>query len=62
MPSTEAIHPARVRYIKLGEKGRWEEGCINEGIIRFGFESASAERFPLCRAGKWDELTQLGAG
>ncbi len=64
MPSTEAIHPARVRYIKLGEGGGWETECIRKGIIRFGFDSASAERFPLCRAGKWDQLTQsfLAAG
>lgn len=52
------IHPAQVRYIKLGEGGRWEKECIDKGIVRFGFGSANAERFPLCRAGKWDELTK----
>jgi len=47
----------RVRYIKLGEGGLWERECLNEGVIRFGFGSASTERFPLCLAGKWEELT-----
>jgi hypothetical protein len=56
--SAEMIQPARVRYIKLGEAGRWENECIEKGIVRFGFGSASDERFPLCRAGRWDELTQ----
>jgi hypothetical protein len=56
MPGT--IRPRRVRYIKLGKGGRWERECLEKRIIRFGFDSASAERFPLCRAGRWDELTQ----
>jgi hypothetical protein len=51
------INPVRVRYIKLGEAGRWEKECIEKGIVPFGFDSANAKRFPLCRAGKWDELT-----
>ena len=51
------IHAARVRYIKLGEKGGWEDECFQKGIIRFGFGSATVERFPLCHSGKWAELT-----
>jgi hypothetical protein len=47
----------RVRYIKLGEGGGWEKECLEKGIIRFGFGSANAERFPLCVAGRWNELT-----
>lgn len=54
--TTRPIKPARVRYIKLGEGGRWERECIEKGIIRFGFGTASAERFPLSRAHQWDEL------
>lgn len=50
------IHPAQVRYIKLGEAGKWEKECVENGIIRFGFGSSSAERFPLCQAGRWDAL------
>ncbi|MEI7764333.1 MAG: hypothetical protein WCI85_13950 [Comamonadaceae bacterium] len=34
------IAPTDVRYIKLGEKGRWEKSCIEEdGTIRLGYES-----------------------
>lgn len=52
------IRPTRVRYIKLGEGGKWESECLKHGTIRFGFDSGSAERFPLCLAGRWDELTR----
>lgn len=31
--------PTDVRFIKLGEKGRWEKSCIDEGTIRLGFRS-----------------------
>jgi hypothetical protein len=51
------ITPKRVRYIKLGEGGKWEKECIAEGIIHFGFGSGTAERYKLCRAGRWHELT-----
>jgi hypothetical protein len=56
MPGT--IHPARVRYIKLGQGGNWEKECLENGIIRYGFGSSKAERFPLCLEGRWDELTK----
>jgi hypothetical protein len=54
----------RVRYIKLGEKGRWEKECLEKGIIRFGFDSCRPDRFLLCRTGKWDDLKKsfLAAG
>jgi hypothetical protein len=48
---------ARVRYIKLGEGGSWEKECLEKGIIRFGFGSANPERFPICTAGRWEDLT-----
>ena len=47
-----------VRYIKLGEAGLWERECIDQGTIRFGFDSANAEKFPLCLDGRWDELME----
>jgi hypothetical protein len=54
-----AILPhTRVRYIKLGEGGSWERECREKGIIRFGFGSSKAERFQLCMAARWDELTK----
>lgn len=33
------INPKNIRYIKLGEQGRWEESCINDSTIRLGYES-----------------------
>ncbi len=50
------IDPVRVRYIKLGTGGNWEKECAERGVIRFGFGSASSERFSLCRAHNWDDL------
>src|SRR6266571_266213 len=50
------INPARVRYIKLGEKGIWEKECLDKSMIRTGLDGATAERFPLCSARQWDEL------
>jgi hypothetical protein len=60
-PATQlfpAICPKAVRYIKLGEGGGWENECREKGIVRYGFGTSSAERFPLCRAGRWGELTK----
>jgi len=54
----EMIQPRRTRYIKLGREGGWEQECLKDGIIRFGFDTASPERFPMCQAGRWDELTK----
>lgn len=54
-----AIQPNLVRYIKLGDGGRWERECIKEGIIRFGFGTNEDEKFSVCLRGEWDELTRL---
>ena len=56
MASLQPVNPTQVRYIKLGAGGTWARESIERGIARFDFESASAERFPLCRDGRWDEL------
>ena len=50
------INPSRVRYIKLGSAGGWEDECLKKGIIRFGFGSATEERFPLCNQRRWPDL------
>jgi len=52
------VRTAQVRYIKLGAGGEWEKECLERGTIRFGFGSANAERFPLCRASRWNALTE----
>src|SRR5713101_3708718 len=54
-----AISPSRVRYIKLGEGGRWEKACIAMGVSRIGFGTADPERFALCAAGHWDKLSDF---
>lgn len=53
-----AIHAERVRYIKLGREGCWEKECSDKGIIRFGFGSATEERFALCCGGEWGALAK----
>lgn len=50
------INPGRVRYIKLGPKGKWETECIEKGIVRLGFGSSKIERFSFCREGRWKDL------
>jgi len=51
-----AIHPKRIRYIKLGSAGGWEEECLKNGIVRFGFGSATEKRFPICQESRWSDL------
>jgi hypothetical protein len=46
------IQPSRVRYIKLGDGGRWEQECLDKRIIRLGFGSSRVDRFHLCDAGR----------
>ncbi|HEX5159694.1 MAG TPA: hypothetical protein VFW17_20965 [Ktedonobacterales bacterium] len=50
------IHPAHVRYIKLGEGGRWERECLRDGIIRLGFGTARPDWFARCQAGAWEAV------
>ena len=33
------IAPEKIRFIKLGEGGEWEQSCIHEGTIRLGYHS-----------------------
>lgn len=48
------ITPERIRFIKLGEKGRWEKSCIeNEGTIRLDYKSPHHKN---CMAGNWDPV------
>lgn len=58
LPDTTSplISPSRVRYIKLGHKGKWEPECLSQGIIRLGFGMANPARFDACRKCQWDEL------
>jgi hypothetical protein len=43
----------KIRFIKLGEAGRWEDFCIREGCLRLGYQS------PFHQAslkGDWDQV------
>lgn len=55
---TSTIKPTSVRYIKLGEAGRWERECLERGIIRLGFGTADPDRFDLCKREDWSKLAQ----
>ena len=57
--STSIPLGTQVRYIKLGPKGKWEDGCLKDGIIRFGYGTEKDDRFDLCRSGKWVELKEV---
>jgi hypothetical protein len=48
----------RVRYIKLGQGGGWEDECIRDGIIRWGFGVERTDRFAWCMNEQWDELAK----
>jgi hypothetical protein len=56
VPPTASITQTRVRYIKLGAKGGWEEDCLKRGVVRIGFGSGQKERFRMCNEGRWDDL------
>ena len=45
-----------IRYIKLGEKGRWATKCFEENILRFGFHTGMQNINELCINAKWDEV------
>jgi hypothetical protein len=41
------VRLSRVRYIKRGREGGWEQECLKKGIIRRGFGTAKEERIAL---------------
>lgn len=42
----------KIRYIKLGIGGCWEEECIQNGTIKFGYEALHEE----CLDNQWDKI------
>ena len=44
----------KIRYIKLGDGGKWWHECRDKKILRLGFNSGSPEIFDLAKGGKWD--------
>lgn len=46
-------------FIKLGESGRWESGCIGDGTLRFGYQEIPHS---VCAAGDWAEVEHMARG
>jgi hypothetical protein len=56
-PSPPApIDPAEVRYIKLGDGGRWAADAIEQGYVAFGYHSIPHDT---AAAKNWDEVRNL---
>lgn len=52
--------PTEVRFIKLGEKGKWEYSCIEvDGTIRLGYASNQHQE---CLENKWDLVREFWLG
>ena len=47
------IEPSAAYYIKLGRQGRWEQECLEQEIIRFGYNEVPHEA---CLRGQWDDV------
>lgn len=50
------ISPSEVRYIKLGDGGRWAADAIEHGYVAFGYHSIPHE---VCVAEDWEEVRRL---
>lgn len=52
----ESIQPSKALYIKLGQGGVWERGCITrDQTLRLGYRETPHD---LCLRGKWDEVRE----
>jgi hypothetical protein len=52
----EKIIPATVQFIKLGEAGEWEQQCLSEGTLRFGYHETPDN---LCVEGRWENVHEI---
>lgn len=57
--SGEAFEPGAVRYIKLGQNGKWAAEALKQGTIPFGYALIDHDA---CLAGDWDEVRRQLAG
>jgi hypothetical protein len=55
----QTFEPVAVRYIKLGENGKWATNALEQGIIPFGYRSVDHRA---CLAGNWDEVRRQLVG
>lgn len=56
MATFPRIDPKNVRYIKLGEGGKWEKACIEQGTLRFGTDSGHPDTMLWAGEGRWSDL------
>src|SRR5258705_10847567 len=49
----QPFEPGAVRYIKLGEKGKWAASAMEQGIIPFGYPAVDHQA---CLTGDWDRV------
>lgn len=50
------ITPKQIRYIKLGDGGRWAEESLRDGTLSFGYHSISHD---ICEQKDWDKVWGL---
>ena len=57
----EMFEPEAIRYIKLGENGKWTSKALEQGIIPFGYRAVDHHN---CQVGDWDEVRRqlIGMG
>lgn len=53
------ISPSRGLYIKLGTGGSWEKECIDNGILRFGYDTAKAIPHKAAVSGDWEKVLDI---
>ena len=51
----QAVRADQALYIKLGRGGQWEEECLSDGTLRFGYREMPHE---LAASGRWDDVHQ----
>ena len=52
----------KIRYIKLGESGKWAKECFDKNIIRLGYSSGESQVFNYAIAGDWRGVEKYWVG
>lgn len=54
----DTIKAGKVRYIKLGAAGGWEQKCKDDGVMRVGLTTGHPLTMEWALAGQWDKIRQ----
>jgi hypothetical protein len=54
--TTMSIHPNEIRYIKLGEGGRWAQQALSQRALLFGYSTIPHD---VCQRHDWQEVRRL---